>query len=123
MAVRPVTYSVIERAVLAVDSQSGQVLWHGQPDDAPVVSVMAVPDGEDAIVLLDYMAKRGAFSNLVRIGPDGAVRWRAQLPTSELSEAYVEADLDIRLTAASWSGHRVVLDLATGRILRSDFAK
>lgn len=123
MDVRNPTYSVTNGAVLVVDARNGNPLWHGEIDEVPAVRALGIPNSEDAIVLLDYMAKRGAFANLVRIGPDGAVRWRAQLPTSDPSDAYVNFELNGRLSANSWTGHRVVLDIATGEIKESDFVK
>ncbi|GAA2445321.1 hypothetical protein GCM10009857_06420 [Agromyces soli] len=39
-------------------------------------------------------------------------------------DAYVAVSVgDTEISASSWSGHRVVLDAETGRILRSDFVK
>jgi outer membrane protein assembly factor BamB len=124
MVSEAVIYTVTETEVVAIDGRSGAVCWHGRPDDGPAVNVLPVPQSRDAVALLDYMSKQGAYQNIVRIGPDGTIRWRAQLPTSDPTDAYVDMDIDgMKLCAVSWSGHKVTLDLETGQITERRFVK
>lgn len=121
-----VSYSAVDREVVVTDASTGNVCWHGAPEDAPVVDLVSIPGTSDAVVLLDYMSRQGSFENVVRIGPDGVTQWRAELPTGEPTEAYVELAFDYdqsRLVARSWTGHRVVLDLGSGEIVERDFVK
>lgn len=119
-----IRYSVVDGEIVAIDARSGDVRWQGRPDDGLAISVLPVPSSTDAVVLLDYTSRRGAFQNVVRIGPDGTVRWRAQLPTSGPTDAYVEMDFDdVSLSALSWTGYRVAVDLSTGQITGQRFVK
>ena len=121
-----VSYSSVDHEVVVTDTSTGHVCWHGAPDSAPVVGLLPIPGTSDAVVLLDYMARRGSFENLVRIGPDGGIQWRAELPTDEPTEAYVEFEFDddrVRVVARSWTGHRVALELTSGEIVERDFVK
>lgn len=120
------TFSTIDREVVVTDSATGDVLWHGRPYEADVASLLAIPATADALVLLDYMSKRGAFANLIRIGPDGEIRWRAQLPSADSTDAYVEFDYDDDgdfVVAQSWTGHSVVIDPSSGKIIERKFVK
>ena len=118
-------FSVSEGALLIVDRADGHVVWHGKPLDAPVDEVSPLPGGNAAIVLLDYMAgPPGPFANLICVNCAGDITWRGELPTKSSTEAYVEFSLhDFALSANSWSGHRVGLDLETGQIRDSEFTK
>lgn len=105
------------------DASSGAVLWHGQPIGAPVEDVHQLgPDA--ALVLCDYMAgPPGPFQNLICVDSLGRVVWRAELPTSSNTEAYVNIDTTMRISANSWSGHCVTLDRSSGKIIDDVFAK
>jgi len=118
-------FSVIDRQLLIVDSPSGDVIWHGPPLGLPVEEVQAIPGTDTAVVLLDYMAQpSGSFENLISVDYQGAVVWRAQLPSGSSTDAYVSFDLEgDQLIAHAWSGHRVILDAATGQIRDSKFTK
>ncbi len=59
----------------------------------------------------------------VRVGPSGDVIWRAALPQSS-GDAFVDiAWLGGELVAHTWSGYRLILDVATGKASRQDFTK
>lgn len=76
------------------------------------------------IALLDAASGTGRHRSLVCIADDGSLVWRAELPAGSQPDAYVAVSVgDTEISASSWSGHRVVLDAETGRILRSDFVK
>lgn len=121
-----VSYMLVDREVVVSESATGKVLWHGLPDGIPGVEVVAIPGTSDAVVRLDHMAKGGAFRNLVRISSSGRVLWRAELPTLEPADAYVAVDYDSeysRLTAVSWTGYWVVVNVDSGGIVEQEFVK
>jgi hypothetical protein len=95
-----------------------------QVEGIPVETSIPLPGSEDYIVLLDYMSGPKNFRNVVRIGTSGEVVWRAELPDRSGPESYVRLDLSSDgLIGHSWSGHRVVIEVGTGRIARSEFVK
>lgn len=114
------------RQLLVTDTRTGRTRWYGAPLGAPVEAVEAISDVDRAVVLLDYMARAtpGAFQNLLCVDCDGSIVWRARLPTSLGDDAYVSFELvGDRLTANTWSCHRVSLDVQTGEIRDSTFTK
>lgn len=107
-----------------VDTRSGNTVWHGKPDGYPVWQTLPVPGSDDCLVLLEYWARaQHGFQNLLRVRPDGAIVWRAELPDPR-DDAYVGFRwIDQTLSAGSWSGYQVVLDPHTGRICSMSFTK
>lgn len=68
-------------------------------DGAVIMTILAVPGSEDAIVLLDpewrppVIEKWHPFPNIVRVGPSGQVRWRAELtPHETTAKSYYRVD-------------------------------
>jgi outer membrane protein assembly factor BamB len=118
-------FSVIDHQLLIVETRTGRVRWHGKPLGRPVEEVEGIPGAPRAVVLLDYMAgPPGPAENLVCVDCDGQVAWRARLPTDSSTDAYVSFELvGGQLVAHSWSGHRVVIDPATGDVRDSKFTK
>ena len=90
---------------------------------------LGIPATHDCIVLLDRRKSIG--SNLLRMGPDGSVLWRASYPLVGLygvnrsHDAYVQIrDMSgSTLRANSYSGFLDTIDLATGRVISSEFVK
>jgi len=74
-----VTYELLSGEVVAREG-NGRVRWRGRPDGYPAKAVVPLPDSDDAVVLLDYVAGPKNFANLVRLTPDGRVAWRASPP-------------------------------------------
>jgi hypothetical protein len=118
-------YAALGEDLVVQDAAGTRTVWRGRPDGHPVRSVLPVADASGCIVLLDYSrGPPGAFPNLIRCRPDGSVEWRAALPTTAGSDAYVRVSWDEgRLLANSWSGYQVVVDPDTGRITSSTFTK
>lgn len=86
-------------------------------------TVQPVPGSSDELVLLDYMGGPNVFANLFRRTPAGVDVWRAA-PPSTGPDAWVSAAVEgDRVLAQSWSGWRVVLDLATGVEIDRTFTK
>lgn len=107
-----------------VHATTGRVVWRGQPLGYSVQMVLPTPSSDAFLVLLRY--DRGpttAFRNLLRLQPDGAVVWQAELPDRGY-DAYTDVEWRNHvLTAFSWSGFLVVLDPDSGRILSTRFTK
>ncbi len=109
---------------VVVKDEVDRVIWKGKPDGFPATAIVPLPNSDDAIVLLDYMAGPKNFANLFRITPDGRVVWRAAPPESSTSDAYVEVRWrGDTFLANSWSGYLVQIDLETGKPSSSEFVK
>lgn len=66
----------------------------------------------------------GPEENLVCFEPDGRVRWKAKLPTSDPGDCFVGVTLEGDLIRAnSWSGYAVWLNPRTGEAVRTQFTK
>ena len=107
----------------------GDVRYRGRPDGYPVEKAVTVPESPDAIVLLRYWSDGAPkhFANVVRVAPDGSIRWRRMPPThDEVAEdawAYMRWDKQRGLTANSWSCFYCRIDAATGEITSAEFTK
>lgn len=109
---------------LQITSEAGAVLAV-RPDDLAVIRVLQL-DLSGAILLLDPPTGTGRVQNLLKVTPDGAVAWRAELPPgSGPTDAFVSfnATDDGRLVASTWSGYRMIIDEASGRVHGLHFAK
>jgi hypothetical protein len=109
----------VDNGELVVTKANGTIVWSGRPDDCDVVDVIALPEG-DAIVLLDYRCGLRAmkpFRNLMRVRGDGTVAWKADVLLWGDGYVSIELEKDGSLSATTWEGWRVQLDLATGRVL------
>lgn len=97
--------------------------WSGDLLGGGAQTVLSIARSDDAIVLVTWsVPSQGAFRNLLRVSRDGAIVWRAALPTDR--DAYVSVEWQgARLMANSWNGYRVELDTGTGRPLQTVFTK
>jgi len=75
------TYSVHDGR-LRISTDAG-ITWEGLPDGMSVLDLSACADQSGMVVLLDPPPGYKPVRNLVKIGPDASVLWRAQLPTAE----------------------------------------
>ena len=119
-----VFYSMHEGDLLATDAETADVRWQGRPEGHPVSSIAPIPGSDDCLVLLDRDAEPRPkhFQNVLRVGPDGSTRWRAELP--EAPDVYTSIDWDHEGPRAySWSGFSVQLDPETGEIRSRTFTK
>jgi hypothetical protein len=105
-----------------------RVVWRGKPDGRDAVHVVALPRTNDAVVLLKWPVEHpgkpssiGTWTNLVRIGSDGRIVWRAG-----------GLDIDDRWTSVRWAdgllaststGFAVNLDPDTGEVVSRTIAK
>ena len=96
----------------------------GLSDMRNIYMSVDLPNGAGRLVVFDWETGSGSDENLVCLGLDGRVRWKAKLPTSDPSDCFVAVRLDGDLVRAnSWSCYAVWLDPSTGRTLRTQFTK
>ncbi|WP_462158259.1 hypothetical protein [Pseudoalteromonas sp. GB56] len=80
-------------------------------------------------VILDYMEfdQYSVARNLQCLNPDGSVTWVAENPTTQSSDAYVNfSDFDLVnnfVVANNFAGFKCYIELATGKLLKSEFTK
>lgn len=102
--------------------------WHGELLGARVVGVVALPDSDDCVAVLDLMDRPAGvepwhpFANLVRASPGGDVLWSAEPPVGGLKSWTAVALRDGVIVATAWS-LRCVVDPATGRITGTELTK
>lgn len=117
------TYAQKDDRLRIEDPATGALIWEGQPDGCSVLKVAALPNSDDALILLDWMAAPARDGNLRRYSPELRLIWKAVAPQSS-HDCYVSFRLeDAVLIADSWSGYKVVIDQATGSILERAFTK
>ncbi|RNL64225.1 hypothetical protein EFK50_06745 [Nocardioides marmoriginsengisoli] len=94
-------------------------------DGLPVLDLIALSSGTAAVVLLDPPGGHAAVRNLVGVGPDAHVSWRAELPTTGESDAFVSIELTEKglIAASTWSGYRVLISPSTGTLIGQEFTK
>ena len=96
------------------DWQTGGVLWRGGLDGQRVRRHVSLPDSDDCVAL----PEGGAF--VARVSPLGDIRWRARFTDYWVDVGWRDDDGLVAWTA---SGDYVVLDPASGRVVRSEFVK
>ncbi len=115
-----------EGSQLLIISDSGTVVWKGNPKNWTVAKVIEVPNTESAIVLLDYYkwdTSRGY--NLICVDSHGDTLWEAteesgQLLGESITEIQVE---DGRYLVNTWNGCRLRIDEKDGRMFFLSFSK
>jgi hypothetical protein len=87
---------------------------------ARILKSFVLPDSADRVVLYDWAGKMERSQNLVCLGQDGRVVWRAQLPRGTGADCFVsvEARSDGRcIRATTFSCDALSLDSRNGRIV------
>jgi hypothetical protein len=94
-----------------------------------VVAEVSIPGTRDTIVLLDPERRPEAvlpwqpFQNLLRVGEDDSVRWRAELvPNETTAKCWMGVTFDGSLRAWTYS-YECDIDLDSGRIVSTSFTK
>jgi len=115
-------YSFESGQLIVREQATGRVVCR-QTFEVPVLQVLALPGGNGCLVLLDPSAtKDPTFENLLKVGADGAVVWRAELPKSH--DAFVSvSNCSDHVEAQTWNGYRVEIDLESGRAKKTWFVK
>ncbi|HEY0259683.1 MAG TPA: hypothetical protein VGC18_07520 [Lacisediminihabitans sp.] len=115
----------VSDGILTISLDDASDVWAGLPDGMRVLDLRIASDGRSALALLDPPAGGGRVRNLVRITSAAEVVWRGELPQAGATDAFVSLDTDIDgvVLASTWTGYRVRLDPATGRLLSQEFTK
>lgn len=97
--------------------------WEELVDGLPVLDLIALP--EAAVVLLDPPPGHQSSRNLVGVGADAEVIWRAELPDAVGPDSYVSIEVAEGglIGASTWSGYRVWISPTTGAFLSRAFTK
>ena len=83
-----------------------------------------LPNDAGRLVVFEWAPGSGPEDNLVCFEPDGRVRWKAKLSTSDPSDCFVSVTLEGDLIRAnSMSCHAVWLDPPTGEAVRTQFTR
>lgn len=98
-------------------------------DGGVVAEVVELPDTDDTVVLLDPerrpdgVLRYHPFPNILRVGPNDEVRWRAELVPSETAwKCWLGVAFDGSLRA--WTAScNCVLDGETGQMVETTFVK
>jgi hypothetical protein len=97
--------------------------------ELPVLLSVPIPGSSDVVVLLDPevrpagVEKWHPYHNLLRVAPDGTIRWTAELvPNEHAAKCWTGVSYDGSLVAFTYSWE-CDLDAATGRILEARFTK
>ena len=81
-------------------------------------------DGTGRVVVFELEASSRPDQNLVCFDPAGQVRWKAEFPTSDPTDCFIEVRVEKDLVLAnSFSGYLIKIDPATGRTLQTQFTK
>jgi len=93
-------------------------------DEMPVVDARRTRDNDSAVVLLNAPSGAGRVRNLLRVDRAGNVIWRAELPDREPTDSFTAFEIrDGAVSASTWSGHRVLIEMSSGRIVGQQFTK
>jgi hypothetical protein len=93
------------------------------------LALFAATESYICLVTYDLVKNGGAgskFHNLIRCDTLGNALWVAELPDVAGVDAYVSFDLKSYmplLSASTWSGYLVEIDLDTGQITKQTFTK
>lgn len=118
-----IRYSLCNGRLCVKDASTEQLLWTGDPGRYPVQKAAQIANSDDCILLLEAGVGSEAVLNLWRYSYHTGAIWKAELPAT-VGDAYVDFKLrDDQLSASSWLGFRVEIDIATGKILSSRFTK
>lgn len=114
----------VRSGALEAVSANGTVIWTWCPPSARVIGVLALPDGCDAIVLIEPKSSVSrALPTVFRVRRDGTLAWTAEvLPGGDGTYVAVEAHGE-HIAANTWDGRRAVIDVATGSIVAESFVK
>jgi hypothetical protein len=115
-------FSIPNRELTIFRTEDGVISWNGSYQGMKVAAASPI-DAAKCLILLDRMAsKQEVFENLLCVGHDGDVVWKAELP--DQPDSFVEFELKADgLRAWTWSCWMLKLDLQTGKIIEREFVK
>ena len=123
------SYRVESDALWVWDNTRNAIFWHGKPDSEAVLEVLAIPEQDDCLVLLNFHAGLGNQiyglpRNLARIRPDGTIAWQQGGPDTAAADPYTAFEWQEKeLSVFSWSCHLCIEDIETGKITSCIFTK
>ena len=83
-----------------------------------------LPDNSGRLVVFEWAQGSEPDENLLCFEPNGRVRWKAKLPTTDLGDCFVDVTIEGGLVRAkSMSCYAVWLDPQTGEVVRMQFTK
>ena len=103
------------------------IKWQGQFYGCSIRKVLPSETLSGCVLLLDYyefsQSEFRSAGNLFFINSTGTIIWHADLPST--SDVYLDFDeiVDQKISAYSWNGYFVNIDLHTGRIISQLFTK
>jgi len=99
----------------------GSTRWEGDYRGMTVAAAVPFDGDSRCLIRLEITSSdEPTFQNLLCIERDGSLAWTAELPRSH--DAFVKFELTSEgLFAWGWSGFRVKLDPATGKIIERKF--
>lgn len=117
------TYNIENGEVAVRDYSTGERMWHGKICSRICLKCIAIPNAEDAILLVDPGTKGSLFlDNLLRIRSNGEIVWSAKTPGSH--DSFVDFSFfGNGLSATTWNGFRVNVCIDTGEIVSEQFVK
>jgi hypothetical protein len=115
------SYEIDKDDLVILSSPQHEVIWKGSFDCGRVVKLVALP-GSDGCVVVVWNSSEDRWQNLIRVGPDGRVIWRAPRPPGVGGYSWVGLESG-KLYAQSLYGYRLRLDIDTGAISEQEFTK
>ncbi|MDF2809230.1 MAG: hypothetical protein K0S56_261 [Microvirga sp.] len=90
-----------------------------------IIDRVDLPDDGGSIVLYDWVSDDSKDGrNLVRVDPEGRTLWEATPPTTGAQDCFTRVQWDGQtLTANTWSGYLVEVDIKNGGVAALDFTK
>jgi hypothetical protein len=89
-----------------------------------ILTRIYLPKAAGTIVLYDWMEIDSPdCANLVKMGRNDEIEWKAMPPERPPDCFTSVAIVGVALTAHSWSGYRVIVDIHTGKIVEAVFTK
>jgi len=101
----------------------GELAWRWVPPEGHAVRLLVL-EGGDVLVVVEVITYKKSKPSLFRLTQDGRLVWAAEMRDRD-DGTYVSAEVsaDGGLFANTWSGWRVRLDPATGKIVDQVFVK
>ncbi len=127
-------YSIDNGELVVIDTARDLILWRGKPKGIDVISSIEIPSSSDCIVLLDSdKAMKESERNLLRIGPNGHMRWQVGDPPPKYQSYGIDRGEDIYMRimrvdgpyvlADSFLGFLDYIDMESGKVCKSIFLK
>jgi hypothetical protein len=126
--------SLVSGKLICRSNLTNEVIWEGKPHKMSVTTILAIPESEDVIVLLDYKeAWRKKKKNLLRISPVGNVVWEVGVTNRNVLFGEEREEIEsytglngiegLSVRAFTFSGFSDQINIETGEVIKSVFVK